>query len=246
MKRFPHKPKAKDLEECRQTETRRYQLEYVPGIPQAIADRNERWFFTAWRMARDLASLEYGLEASLAAARELLVASCQHAENAVEFGYVINPAYFNIWLCQANMCNQQVFRKRLEQMTRADYTNPNMKADELSYMACEIMTDLSAGRPREADARIAVALANLTGKFASLDALVRSAQAILAKDTKAFDNALDTRIAAHIQSYSSSDVRHYPGGLIDLVALGTIKIAQRYGLQPTLKSVYLPVELILD
>jgi hypothetical protein len=78
MKRYLHKPKAKDLEEFRDRVRSSYQST-LDGVSEALETRNESWFFSGWQKATDLAELEYGLDGSLSDVRKLHVASCEHA-----------------------------------------------------------------------------------------------------------------------------------------------------------------------
>jgi len=241
VKRFPHKPGAKDLAASRQKDQARYQS-LLAGLPKALADKNESRFFGAWLLATDLASLAYALDDSLDDARKLLRASSQHIERAIEFGYTLNPAYFALFLCIANVCDHHELRRRLEKMKRPQYTDATMVAKEILYISDEIMADLSAGRSKEAKARLPLALA--CAEREGLSPEVQIEKATIEKDLNAFDIALESKIKHHIEHYSRSAVRDYPGGLIDLVALGMVKIAERHGLKTAVESVYLPLELL--
>jgi len=243
VKIFPHKPSQKKIEDLHQRNRARYESR-LPAIQKAIGDRNEAWFFGRWQDAVGLASLEYALESSLEEVAKLLFASCDYMLEAIRFGYVTNAAYFNLCLCISNVCHHQKLQTRLEKMDRSEYTSPDLVADEVVYLSSEILANLSAGRMAEAKERLSLALAR--PKREGLLAEIQIEKAIVEKDASGLDIALESEVNDHIKSYSRSDVRHYPGGLIDLIALGTIKIARRYGLQSTWRSVYLPVELIRD
>jgi hypothetical protein len=133
-------------------------------------------------------------------------------------------------------------------MSRGQFTNRDFGVVELVYITDEIVADLSAGRVKDAEARLAVALVlakdNKKSHFLSVVAEIQMAQAILAKKAADFDAAVENHISEHIKSYSPSSVNHYPGGLFDMVALGMVSIAKRYNVDTSVQSVYLPLELL--
>jgi Immunity protein 49 len=246
MKSFPHEPEAAQLEELRQKDRAEYQA-LLAGIPKAVADRDHGWLFSAWRTARNLASLEYAFDSPLTEVQRLLEASCQHAERALDLGHVLNPTSFGLFLCIANICKEDGLRDRLEQMNRSHYTDPGRDSPQLAYLVAEIVADLSADRPKKAAVRLSVAIARAQegrSKYAALVGQVLIAKAILNRDSIALDKAIETKIKAHASRYAAADVCHHPGGLLDLFALGMARIAQRYDLAITVKSIYLPLELL--
>jgi len=246
MKCFPHDPGAEALAEIRAKGRPEYQS-LVSGIPKALADRDASWLFSACRTARNLALLEYAFESPLSEPRKLLKASCDHAEQALELGHALDPTTFNLFLCMASICNHDSLQKRLEQLTRSQYTDPGKPQNELANLVAEIVTDLSADRPKRAVVRLPVAVARARtspSKHAALVGELLIAQAILERSSPALDKAVENKIKAHVRRYSSEDVRNHPGGLVDLFALGMVRIAQRYDLATEFKSVYLPLELL--
>jgi hypothetical protein len=248
MKRFPHEPDAKRLEAIRDQDRSEYQS-LLAGIPKAIADKNSAWLFSAWRTARNLALLEYAFDGPISETCKLLATSCAHADQALDLGYALDPTAFNLFLCMADICNHQGLRQRLQELTRSQYTDPGKQRNELAYLVAEIVADLSADRPKRALVRLPVALARARtspSKYAVLVGELLMAQAILERSSQALDGAAETKIKAHVRRYSSADVQNHPGGLLDVFALGMVRIAQRYDLTTEIKSVYLPLELLQD
>jgi hypothetical protein len=246
MKSFPHEPEAEKLEEIRQKDRTEYQA-LLAGIAKAVTDRDHALLFSAWQTARDLAALEYAFESPVGEVKKLLTAGCTHADQALELGHLLNPTSFALFLCMANICNQGRLRERLEQMNRSHYTDPSWDGPPLVYLIAEIVADLSADRPKRAAVRLPAAVARVQesrSRYPALVGQVLIANAILMRDSQALERAVQKKIKAHANRYADADVCHHPGGLLDLFALGMARIAQRYDLETTVKSVYLPLELL--
>jgi len=256
MKKFPHEPKlAKYLPEKRKENRARYEkllAQYAKRKKKLEhGSRADEFFFGhCWTMAYEQAAMEYASDAPMSDVKALLLAACKHCEDEFSVG-VLFPGRVEDSLLWANLCNQTGFRQRLEKMDLLD-TDPEIKSDKLDFAVTEMVKDMSAGRTALASRiksaqRLVKAPSVRPDRRRSICAKILFGKAMLKKNQKQLDEAVNASVEEH-RLWHTKQAKDFslPYGLLDVGTLGYLKIAKRYGLQTSVQSVYLPLELLED
>jgi hypothetical protein len=249
VKRYPHKPREKELSIFQEEDLSDYQSN-LSYISRAEAEHNPMFFEGLCQDAIDLAALEYAFDAPLSEVCNLLATACDYAEKAVLFDLVLDTVTYMTYLALANLRQQGEFRKMLESFQRSKFTNEEIEEDEIFYLGAEAMGHISAGRFDLAEKSISAALARANSRSVDRDAkevmvpIVLLEQAIVEKDQSKLAEAIKARHEEYRRNYSHVEVRNYPEGLLDVLGLGLLKLARRNGLDVATESVYLPTELL--
>lgn len=249
MRKYPHKPNENDLRETWQESLKDYQA-YTEKAEAARLSRNENFFKIRCNKIWDLACLTYAFESPGEQVRQLLAVACSCAESAVEFGAKLDPALYMRYLSLAILCQQERFRKSLEEMQRQRYTNPDIESDEVFYLAAEAMASLSAGRAVSAQEITGKALARVKGgqvdnvARAVMEPVLLLEAAIANKDTQNFESATAVQYEKFRSSYSQRAARGHPSGLLDVRSLAMLALARQHGLETSISNIYMPRDLI--
>jgi hypothetical protein len=249
MRNYPHRPNDAGLVEARSIDREEYE-KYLAAAPNAEARQNGDLFDGIYEHAMYLAVLDYGLQEPVPHVRQWLEVACKAAEKAAQFGFHLDPFEYMDCLALANLCKRETFKRTLEGFKRKQFTNRNVLVDEIYYLAAEAMARLSAERTLDAQKTLEKAHKALQGpkKKGTVrpknEPILNIEQAIVTGDELKLNEGLSAAVEQHAKDYSNALKRRDVTGLLDLLSLGLAQIATRARLHVTVKSVYLPLELI--
>jgi len=251
MRKYPHKPDEGSLREALQWCLGQYKGT-MEGTKAALLERKVSFFKMGCEEVLELAYITYAFEEPLQQVRQHLNVACGLAERAVELGTKLDPVLYVKYLSLAIICRQEGFRKMLEGLQRHQYTNTNIEADEIFYMAAEAMAALSADKADTARDITARALARARSK--EVDKLARAVMepvlmleaAIADRDAHGLASAVKAQHERHRANYSPKSARNAPSGLLDVRTVGMLALARKHGLPADPSNVYTPLELLSE
>ncbi len=154
------------------------------------------------------------------------------------------------YLALAVLSADTAFRSRLEGLSRAQFTDPAVTADEIHYLAAEAMRDIARFRFDDAARACRDGLARIeTGapkpyEIAAKATILCLEQAIVAKDSDRLAASISARAERQQAYYQKGTNRNFPAGLLDIEGLGLLTLAREQGLRIAVESVYLPLALV--
>src|SRR5215467_15068647 len=249
MRSYPHKPKEELLAESLKNSREDYESGRSK-TDQAEAKRSAIFFKRQGDTAMDVAALEYAFGADWTEVRRWLDSSSAAAQKAVEFGLELDPILYMTYLALAILCSNDVLLDDLKARQRSEFTDSTVKADEVFYLAAEAMRDIAAARPEDALNAVQAGLSRLDtdgpnpGAKLANKAILLLEEAIAQKDQTKLAAAVSARIEKDKTSFSRPAARNFPGGLLDVVGLGLLKLAADRGMRTATDSVYLPTGLL--
>jgi hypothetical protein len=249
MRSYPHKPKEELLAESLKNSREDYESARSK-TDQGEAKRSAIFFKRQGDTAMEVAALEYAFGADWSDVRQWLDSSCDAAQKAVEYGVELDPVLYMTFLALAILCSNEVLLGQLKARRRSDFTDSTVKADEVFYLAAEAMRDIAAGLLEDALRASEAGLARLgdngpnPGAKLATEAILMLEEATAQKDQTRLIVAVQARSEKNKTSYSKPAARNFPGGLLDVVGLGLLKLARDNGLSVPDDSVYLPTRLL--
>jgi hypothetical protein len=250
MRSYPHKPKENLIKTFLADDIEDYEEGRLKA-EDAAARRNEAFFRRHSELAAEIAAMKYAFEEEWAEIKAWLERSCSAARKAAEFGLPLDPDAYMMYLALALLSANHEFRKELEGFQRSRFTNENVEADEVFYLAAEAMRDVSAGRIDTARDATSAGLSRLEAKDGpnrdakeAMEAILLMLAALVHKDEAKLGLAMMARSKEFGGGYSKAAVKNFPGGLLDITGLGLLRLGREKGLNAAAESVYLPSELL--
>jgi hypothetical protein len=250
VRSYPHKPDEDQIKKFLENDRQDYDSGRLKA-DDAATRRSEAFFRRQSELAAEVAAMEYAFEGKWSDIRTWLESSGADARKATEFGLGLNPVLYMTYLALAILWPDREFRKELEGFPRSRFTNKNVKADEIFYLAAEAMRDISVGKLDTASEAAAAGLDRLKAKDGpnpyakdAMEAILLLLDAIAHKDNAKLKAATMARSKKYDSSYSKAAARNFPSGLLDVTGLGLLKLARENELNAGVESVYLPSELL--
>src|SRR5258708_6111878 len=154
------------------------------------------------------------------------------------------------YLSLAVVANDAKFARRLASLPRSAYTNEDVDASGVSFVAAGIEAGLVLGKDQELSEALTRADRQLqdktTGRYDKLvtASLIAMARAIVERNQALFDQALVAREKDLKRLHGSPDERDRPESLLDIKGLALVRLSAERGLKHQTPSVYRPVELL--
>lgn len=249
MRDYPHAPDPENQRENRDGAAALLR-DLAADESAARAEERSGYFSVIGRERLALAAYSYAFEEPPAATIEHVRGALRLFLTGIEFGIEMDPFDYTLYLALAAIARDEEAIAHLAALPRERFTNPDVEAEEVVYLAAEATAALAARRREAAAERVAAAHAELTRRdlyphdrrFA--ETLIAIAAATLANDADALSAATVARHEHARRAASHPAARELWTSLLDFEGLGLLALARDAGLRPSRGGIYLPLDLL--
>jgi hypothetical protein len=221
----------------------------TPEAPSAEIEKNAAFFKMLGKEILSYGVYSYAFAEPTLKVIEKLQKANLYFTKAIAFEIVMDPYEYIDYLALAIILTDAPQAKHLASFPRSRYSHEEVDAGEIIYLLAETMGLLLLASKALSEPLTAAQQQLAAKKITRYDRLIAESligliAAIAERDQSAFNQAVIVRQQDFKRGHGHPSERDMPEALLDLPGLALVRIALARGLQYTMQSAYLPIELL--